>query len=540
MVNKKADIILSSNAVFTGKEDHPIQASIAISNNKIIAIGTKDEMKAHTDGNTKIYDFKDQLITPGFHDFHLHIMQGCVFLDSVNLFDARSEMEALKMIQEFADSKPDEPWIIGYMWDAGYWDQQKLPTRHSLDRVLPDRPAILFHAELHYAWVNSKALELANIDRDTENPEYGEIEKDAYGEPTGILYEKATNLVTDISHNFTEEQQEKMFKNFLSHAASVGVTAVNDLYAPSQNTINEYKLFKRFEDKDELSLRVFLWPELNGDIARAKQLREEYQSNKLRVSGLKQFIDGVITPRTAYMLEPYADAPETRGDTAYSQETYYKWVTEADKEGFAIRFHAIGDGAIRMALDAFEEAQIKNGIRDSRHAIEHVEVIHPDDIERFNELGVIVSMQPDHFAMSERGVYTNRIGKEREKYVFIINTLQKTGARIAFGTDFPVDLLNPMLQIYRAITRIDSSGKDVWHPHERITLSEALKAYTLGPAYGTFTENELGTLEVGKVADITVLDRNLFDVPAEQIKAAKTVLTMVDGQVIYERNSIKN
>ncbi|RWR05288.1 amidohydrolase [Siminovitchia fortis] len=536
-MNKKADLILSSNAVFTGKEDHPIKASIAIANKKIIAIGTKEEMKAYADENTKTYDFKDQLITPGFHDFHLHIMQGCVFLNSVNLFDARSEAEAVKMVQEFADSKPDEPWIIGYMWDAGYWDPQNLPTRHSLDQVLPDRPAILFHAEMHYAWVNSKALELANIDKYTKNPEYGEIEKDVNGETTGILYENATSLVTNISHTFTEEQQEKMFENFLAHAASVGVTAVNDMYAPFQDSIEEYKFFKKFEDKDELSLRLYLWPELNGDIEYAKQLRKEYQSDRLRVSGLKQFIDGVVTSRTAYMLEPYADAPETRGETTFSQETYNTWVTEADKEGFAVRFHAIGDGAIRMALDAFEEAQNKNGKRDSRNAIEHVEVIHPDDIGRFNELGVIASMQPDHFAMSERGVYTDRIGKEREKYVFIINTLQKTGAKLAFGTDFPVDILDPMLQIYRAVTRIDNSGKDVWHPHERITLSEALKAYTAGPAYGTFTENEFGTLEVGKIADIAVLDRNLFDIPAEQIKDAQTVLTILDGQVIYEKDS---
>src|SRR5699024_11073303 len=220
---------------------------------------------------------------------------------------------------------------------------------------------------------NSKALELANIDRNTENPEYGEIEKDENGEPTGILYERATSLVTKVSHDFTEAQKEKMFKNFLSHAASVGVTAVNDMFIHEQNTDEDYTFFKKFEDQDELSVRINLWPELNDDLEKAKQLREKYQSEKLRVSGLKQFIDGVITPRTAYMLEPYADDPETRGDTEFSPEQYKEWVTAADKEGFAIRFHAIGDGAIRLALDSFEEAQHKNGKRDSRHAIEHVE-----------------------------------------------------------------------------------------------------------------------------------------------------------------------
>lgn len=248
----------------------------------------------------------------------------------------------------------------------------------------------------------------------------------------------------------------------------------------------------------------------------------------------KQFIDGVITARTAYLLEPYADQPNTRGESSFPPETIKKWVADADKDGFSIRFHAIGDGAVRLALDSYEEAQKTNGKRDSRHSVEHIEVIHPDDIHRFKELGVTASMQPDHFAMSERGVYTERIGTEREKYVFSINTLQEAGARLAFGTDFPIDTLDPLLQIYRAVTRIDSSGKTVWHPHERITLAEALKAYTAGSAYGSFREKELGTLEAGKLADIVVLERNLFEIPVEEIPDTKVLLTIVDGKVVFD------
>jgi predicted amidohydrolase YtcJ len=199
----------------------------------------------------------------------------------------------------------------------------------------------------------------------------------------------------------------------------------------------------------------------------------------------------------------------------------------------------MGDGAIRLALDAYEEAQKANGKRDSdsRHSIEHIEVIHPDDIHRFKKLGVTASMQPDHFAMSERGVYTERIGTEREKHVFSINTLQTAGAKLAFGTDFPIDILNPLLQIYRAVTRIDSSGKTVWHPHERISLAEALRAYTSGSAYGTFREHELGTLEIGKLADLVVLERNLFDIPEEEIPNTKVQLTVVDGKVVYDHTN---
>ncbi|MGM0887893.1 MAG: amidohydrolase [Bacillota bacterium] len=532
MSQQLADVIISSNTVFTGLSDQPEPASIAIKDNKIVAIGTEEEIKHCAGEHTKIYQFKDQLIMPGFHDFHLHIMQGAVALNSVNLFAARSEDEALEMIGEFAESKPENQWVIGFTWDAGYWDTQQLPTRHSLDHILPDRPALMFHAEGHYAWVNTKALENANITRHSENPFYGIIGKDENGEPNGILYEKAMDAVIRHAFNFSNSQKNEIFSNFLAHAASLGVTAVNDLHG--LKTIESLDVFKEFEDNGKLTTRIHLWPALNGDLGHSKQLRETYQSDKLRVSGLKQFIDGVITARTAYLLEPYADQPETRGETSFPLETIKKWVVAADKEGFSIRFHAIGDGAIRLALDAYEEAQKTNGKRDSRHSVEHIEVIHPDDIHRFSELGVTVSMQPDHLAMSERGVYTEQICAEREKYVFSINTLQKTGAKLAFGTDFPIDILNPLLQIYRAVTRIDSSGKTVWHPHECITLAEALKAYTSGPAYGTFREQELGTLEAGKLADIIVLERNLFEVLVEEIPDIKVLLTIVDGQVVYD------
>ncbi|WP_103110124.1 amidohydrolase [Brevibacillus reuszeri] len=536
MSKQIADLIVSSNAVFTGLSDVPVPASIAIANNRIIAIGSKEEMVAFTGETTKVYSFEDQLIMPGFHDFHLHVMDGAVAMESANLFSARSEAEALEIIRDFAESKPDEPWVIGSVWDAGYWDTKQLPNRYALDRAVPDRPALMFHAEGHYAWVNSKALEIAGINQKTENPAFGIIGKDENGEPDGLLYEKAMGAVIKHAYHFSKEKKRELFRNFLAYAASLGVTAVHDLFATESLAIlTDYDLFKEFEDRGELTTRIHLWPALDGDLERAKQLRETFQTDMLRVSGLKQFIDGVITARTAYLLEPYADQADTRGETSFPPDMIKKWVVEADKAGFSIRFHAIGDGAIRLAFDSYEEAQKANGKRDSRHSIEHVEVIHPDDIHRFKELDVTASMQPDHFAMSERGVYTERIGSEREKYVFSINTLQKAGARLAFGTDFPIDILNPLLQIYRAVTRIDSSGETVWHPHERITLAEALKAYTAGSAYGTFRENELGTLEVGKLADIAVLERNLFAIPVEEIPDTKVQLTIVDGKVVFDR-----
>ncbi|RNB91618.1 amidohydrolase [Brevibacillus fluminis] len=538
MSQQIADVILSSNYVFTGLSDGPRPASIAIADNKIIAIGTADEMKAHAGDATKIYTFTDQLIMPGFHDFHLHLMDGAVSMTTANLFSASSLEEALETVREYAESHPDTSWVIGSSWDSGYWDSQQLPDRYALDRILPDRPALLFHAEGHYAWVNSKALEIAGIHRDTENPPYGIIGKDEHGEPDGILYEKAMDAVIRKAYDFTKEQKRELFTSFLSYAASLGITSVHDLFATeSMEMLYDYELYKEFEDSGELTIRIHVWPALNGNLDYPKQVREKYQSDKLRLSGLKQFIDGVVTARTAYMLEPYADQPDSRGETSFPEEMLKDWVVEADKEGFSIRFHAIGDGAIRLALDAYENAQKVNGVRDSRHSIEHIEVIHPDDIHRFHKLGVTASMQPNHMGMSERGVYTERIGMEREPYVFTTHSLQRAGATLAFGTDTPIDGLNPFQQIYRAVTRFDNGGEEVWNPDQRISLADALKAYTAGPAYGSFREHELGTLEVGKLADLVVLEQNVFEIPAETIPETNVLLTIVDGKVVFEKGS---
>nr|WP_269410016.1 amidohydrolase [Lentibacillus daqui] len=528
---KKADIILSSNAVFTGTTHKPIPASIAISGNQIVAVGSDKEIEEYRGPNTKMYDYEDQLIVPGFHDFHLHLMSGIVMENGVNLSEARSEEEAVNMVKQYAEQHPDEEWIIGVGWDASYWEQNQLPSRFSLDQAVPDRLVMLNHAELHYAWVNSKTLDFCNINRDTENPPYGFIEKDENGELTGVLYEKAAKLVDDKVFDLSRDKERELLDQFLELAAGVGVTSVNDMYGDGNEKY--YELFKEFDEKDRLTTRIHILPSIDFDLEKHKQWRNEFTSDKLRFSGLKGFIDGVVTSRTAYMVGPYADDPDTCGELVYSPEEIKQKVVEADKEGFRVRFHAIGDGAVRLALDTFEAAQKANGKRDSRHTIEHVETIQEDDISRFSELGVLASMQPEHMAQSEREAYTARIGKEKEPYVFPINTLKNAGVKVGLGTDFPVATLNPLLEIYRAVTRVSSNGQP-WHVHESISLAEALKDYTKTPAYGTFRENELGTLEVGKLADIVVLDRNLFEVSPEEILETKVNLTIADGQVVYE------
>ncbi|MBT2715861.1 amidohydrolase [Bacillus sp. ISL-57] len=537
MTIKKADIVLSSDAIFTGLTHEPMSGAIAILGDKILSVGSKAEIEPFIGSGTKVFNYGNQLIMPGFHDFHLHIMFSALSLTSINLFEARSAQEVAEKVLEFSKECPGEEWIIGMQWDAGYWHEKQEPHYRILDAVIPDRPVVLFHAEGHYTWVNSKAMELAGVTEEIRDPDFGRYERDKNGLLTGILYEEAQQIVLKEALRLTQNKKETILKEFLRLLSQYGVTSVNDLFAPIDDFLQDYDLFDKLDKQGELTTRFHITPELDGNLDKAQILRNKYESKKLQFSGLKQFVDGTVTGHTAYFLKPYSDQLDICGHPALDPEVLIDRVVKADELGFRIRFHAIGDAAIRLALDAFEEAVRKNGIRDSRHTVEHIEVIDSDDIERFSKLGVIASMQPDHMAASSREVYSSIIGPQREKNVFLTKSLLNTGASLALGTDFPVSIsLNPMRQIYTAITRVDSSGdpQNTWHPEQKLTLAEALQAYTYGSAYGCFREHELGTIEEGKLADLVVLDRNLFDIPESEVLKTKVELTINDGKVVYK------
>ncbi|TKH04437.1 amidohydrolase [Peribacillus simplex] len=537
MAIKKADIVLSSDAIFTGLAHEPTSGAIAILGNKIMSVGSKAEIEPFIGSETKVFNYGNQLIMPGFHDFHIHIMFSALSLNSVNLFEARSAQDVAATVLEFSKDCSEEEWIIGMQWDAGYWHDKQEPHYKILDAVIPDRPVVLFHAEGHYTWVNSKAMDLAGVTEDIRDPDFGRYERDENGLLTGILYEEAQQIVLKEALRLTQDKKETILKKYLRLLSQYGITSVNDLFAPIDDFLQDYDLFEKLDKKGELTTRFHITPELDGNLDKAQKLRNKYESKKLQFSGLKQFVDGTVTGHTAYFLKPYSDQVDICGHPALNPEVLIDRVVKADGLGFRIRFHAIGDAAIRLALDAFEEAVRKNGKRDSRHTIEHIEVIDSDDIERFSKLGVIASMQPDHMAASSREVYSSIIGPEREKNVFLTKSLLNSGASLALGTDFPVSIsLNPMRQIYTAITRVDSSGdpKNTWHPEQKLTLAEALQAYTYGSAYGCFREHELGTIEEGKLADLVVLDRNLFDIPESEVLKTKVELTINDGEVVYK------
>lgn len=537
MTIKKADIVLSSDAIFTGLTHEPTSGAIAILGDKILSVGSKAEIEPFIGSGTKVFNYGNQLIMPGFHDFHLHIMFSALSLTSINLFEARSAQEVAAKVLEFSKECPEEGWIIGMQWDAGYWHDKQEPHYRILDAVIPDRPVVLFHAEGHYTWVNSKAMELAGVTEEIRDPDFGRYERDKNGLLTGILYEEAQQIVLKEALRLTQNKKETILKEFLRLLSQYGITSVNDLFAPIDDFLQDYDLFEKLDKQGELTTRFHITPELDGNLDKAQTLRNKYESKKLQFSGLKQFVDGTVTGHTAYFLKPYSDQLDICGHPALDPEVLIDRVVKADELGFRIRFHAIGDAAIRLALDAFEEAVRKNGKRDSRHTIEHIEVIDSDDIERFSKLGVIASMQPDHMAASSREVYSSIIGPKREKNVFLTKSLLNTGTSLALGTDFPVSIsLNPMRQIYTAITRVDSSGdsQNTWHPEQKLTLAEALQAYTYGSAHGCFREHELGTIEEGKLADLVVLDRNLFDIPESEVLKTKVELTINDGKVVYK------
>ncbi|WP_240189986.1 amidohydrolase [Bacillus sp. P14.5] len=463
---------------------------------------------------------------------------GAMFQEYASLTFCGSEEEAADRMAKYAEEHPGDPWVLGFGWHHVRWAGQKLPSRHSLDQRIKDRPVFLLNEEAHSAWLNTKALEILGIDETTPEPPFGVIEKDLNGKPTGFLYETAVGLALG-AFEIPSDKKTRLMESFLEKAGKLGITSIADMLPLPGFTLGDLEEYRRFEEEGKLTVRIHFLAPLDGEF-KGLSYYEKFDSDKLQFSGLKQFIDGVPLTYTGYLLEPYSDRPSVNGGTIYSKETYFKWIEEADKKGYRVRLHACGDAAVRLGLDAFQNAIEINGPRDSRHTIEHIEVIHPDDIPRFSELGVLPSMQPEHLSSSsmESHEYIDRLGPERLPYTWPIGELEKSGAQLVFGSDYPIVELNPMLGIYRAVTRKHEDGtpSDGWNPQHKISLAKALTHFTSSPAYGNFREKDLGTLQAGKKADIIILDRNLFECDPEEIKECKVLMTMMDGRVVYEQS----
>lgn len=527
-----ADVVINNGAVFTGTTNQPQNLSIAIIGDKIAKVGTDAEISSMINDQTTIIDAKGNTVMAGFHDAHMHLIHGIVFDHyAIPLNTAKSLDEVQQILTTNKDANLTGDWLIGMGWDHLAWGHLDYPTAQDLDKIFPNRPVILIHAEGHYAWVNSYALKLAGIDRDTKEPDYGVIVKDAEGNPTGILIESAISLAGKFAYQFSDETKKEMVLKFQDHAINNGVTSVNEFFmSRAHETLFAYDTYKTLDDADELKIRIHVWPPLNGDLTEAIEMRKAFTSPNLQVGGVKQFIDGVITGHTALMIEEYKDAPGNFGETGYTYEQLEPWVIDADAEGFQIRFHSIGDGAVRMGLDLFEAAQKKNGVRDSRHSLEHLEVIDPSDLPRLKALGVQASIQPAHIALMPKESHIDRVINWKHDHIYNNKTFIDQNILVPYASDYPITELNPFLGIYHAVTRADYND-DVWNENEKVSLATALKAYTLEAAKSTFREDELGSIEVGKYADIIILDRDLFNCDAKDIKGAQIQMVITSGEI---------
>ena len=538
-----ADMIITSNAVFTSCGDEPFEGGVAIKGNRIVAVGSREEISKYRTADTAVYDYGDQLIMPGLIDGHDHLWWGAV-ADSEHVVDmtsSTSEEEAIEMIKKYAVEHPEEKRIRGFGWFPANWNDAPLPTKKTLDEAVPDRPAYMNCADAHTLWVNSLALEESGYTPDMELAA-GSVGVDENGEMNGLIYEPdAMAYGWKNFYDFPEEQIRTIMKNFMKGLAAQGVTSLSEMSADEYTDYfhDRYLVFKDMAESGEFTSRVHAFTAFmrKTDFTEAVKWKEEFNSSTFRVTGVKGFLDGVTSTYTGLLLEPYTDRPDTTGEGVPldTQESLNASVIAANAAGLPVRIHCIAEGSVRMALDAFEESLKVNGKHGLVNSIEHIETMHPDDIPRFRELGVVASMQGEHLPL-EMNEKVARLGEERCRYEWPFRSLADAGAVLAFGTDFPVVYYNQFKGIYAAVARKNYDGTIAGVDNgEKLTLPEALRANTIGSAIVYGRDDEIGTLEAGKLADVIVLDRNLFTADVEEIKDAEVVLTVMDGNVVFRR-----
>lgn len=538
---EKADLIIINGKVFTNDPEKPFTEAVAMKDEVIIATGSTQEISAMSEqGVTRIIDAEGRLVLAGFNDAHVHF--GPLDPDYIELrYITDPSVITEKVKEQVAKSKPGE-LIRGGHWEHEMFTDKQWPTKELIDKVSPDNPVVLSRTDGHSVLVNSYVLKASGITKDSSDPYGGEIVKDPItGEPTGILKENAESLIKSAEvkiERSPEEIKDREWQGYLKamkEARELGVTSIQNAGGA------DFADYIRLKEAGELTSRIDIGAPVTDDTLRLgayKKLISEYPSsgNWVRFGYLKGFIDGTIGSGTALMFEPFDDDKSTSGLSMMSYEELEKTIIAADKMGFQIGIHAIGDKGNNWVLNAYQKAREVNGVRDSRHRIEHSQVLAKTDIPRFAQLGVIPSMQPTH-CITDKRFCEKRIGTERSRGAYAWNSLKKTGARLAFGTDYSVEPLNPMEGLYAALTRKDRMGEDGngWFPEEKITMEEAIYYYTVGSAYAQFMEDRKGMIKKGYLADIVILDKDLFNIPENEIMKTKVDYTITGGKVVFER-----
>lgn len=530
-----ADRILLNGVFHTVDPERPAAQAVAIRGERIIAVGTSDEVRRLAGEATEVIDLRGRFAMPGFNDAHIHLASGGLAKLAVDFTGAASLEEFQERIRaRLREYRPGE-WVTGRGWDHTRWPEGRFPTRIDLDLVSREHPMIFTRVDGHVAVANSRALQLAGVTRETPDPPGGQIFRDGLsGEPTGMLAETAMGLVGRHVPPPSREQRRRAIELALAEAAAHGITSIHD-----NSSWEDFLVYEELKREGRLTLRVYEWLPFAAPLERLEQMRRRGAGGAdawLRTGALKGVTDGTLGSRTAAMLEPFADDRSTSGILRMPAEDLRRMVVERDAAGYQIALHAIGDLANRVSLEAFAAARAANGARDARHRIEHAQVVAPADFPRFAELGVIASMQPCHQTNDQRWA-GQRLGPERSRGAYAWRTFLRHGVPLAFGTDYPVEPLDPMIGLYACATRELPEGgpEGGWIPEEKITVAECIEAYTAGSAFAEFAENEKGRIRPGMLADIVVLTADVTRIPPRQILRTRAWMTLAGGRVVFRR-----
>lgn len=530
-----ADLILSNGKIWTGDRNRPLAEAVAVTGNRITAVGTTAEVLKARGEATRVIDLRKRLVTPGFIDNHVHFVSGGLQLSSVNLRDAKSPQEFARRIGEFAKTLPKGGWITGGDWDHELWNPVQLPTRQMIDELTPDHPVFVSRLDGHMALANSLALRLAGVARDMPDPAGGTIIRDSRGEPTGLLKDNAMDPVWAVIPSPTLEQRIDAARAALRQAARVGLTSLCDM-SGGDAAFEDFRAYQRLLREGALTARIYLFvPLLSWPRLAAAGVEKDFGDPRLRVGGLKGFADGSLGSSTAWFFEPYDDNPNNSGLRMPGLEngTMRNAVRGAIAANLHLAIHAIGDRANDEILAIYE--QDKTG-PERRYRIEHAQHLNPALIKRFAAGRVIASMQPYH-AIDDGRWADRKIGKRRSAYTYAFRSLLDAKAILTFGSDWTVAPLDPLLGIYAAVTRRTIDGKNPagWVPEQKISVEEALRCYTLNNAYAMFREQELGKIAPGYLADLVVLSDDILSIPPEAIERTSVDLTIVDGRIAFQR-----
>jgi predicted amidohydrolase YtcJ len=515
---------------FTSKVTQRAEQALAVADGKIIAVGTNEEIQKLKGPKTQVIDLGGHFVMPGFNDAHVHLGSGGFEKLNVNLVGSKSLDDMKQRIAARVKTAAPGEWIIGRGWDHTLWAEQKTPTREDIDSVTNGHPAIFNRVDGHIAIANSAALKAAGVTAQSPDPHGGKIDRDDQGEPTGILRETAMGLVGEKIPPPSSAQRRKAAELALQEAARWGITSAQD-----NSDWEDFLMYQQMEKEGKLTLRISEWLPFDAPPDQLLHARRYHSQDDpmLHTGMLKGFMDGSLGSRTAAMLAPYNDDPKNSGIPRYEQDKLNALTAERAGDGFQIGFHAIGDRAARMALDAFAFALQKSNKKNLRFRIEHDQVIAPEDFSKYKALGVIASVQPNHL-LTDMNWAEAHIGPERAKHSYPWKEFEDNGIPMAFGTDFPVEPITPFRGLYAAVTRKNEAGTKEYYPEQKLTIDHAIAAYTTGAAYAEFAEDKKGRLAPGMLADFVVLDRDITKVAPPEILKTRVLRTVVGGKTVYE------